>query len=97
MVDCDRPCSNDNASKQEGNCNVTEQSANTEMIEEKMRLSRPIAYLGPGFVPLPKLCVSVACGTDHTRLYFKGSRVGLGKEQFGQLGFLQQNQTQENS
>ena len=90
VLDCDRPHLTDGVheGKDSYDSSDTKQTAKTRAIEENVRLSRPIAYLGPGFVPLPKLCVAIACGVNHTLALLQGGAVWVwGKNDFGQLGF----------
>ena len=95
VLDCDRPSINhDNYGGDESEANDTlsasqiEQSDKTKEVEASIRLSRPIPYLGPGFVPLPKLCVYIACGTNHTLALLQGGTIWVwGKNNYGQLGF----------
>ena len=67
---------------------ITDTNTSNATRKKRQRLES-IRYPGrPGYVPLPRMCVSVACGESHTLAIIEGGSVYLwGRNGSGQLGF----------
>jgi alpha-tubulin suppressor-like RCC1 family protein len=61
----------------------------TAREQDRLRKIESMRYPGrPGYVPLPRMCVSVACGESHSLAIVEGGAVFLwGRNGSGQLGF----------